>query len=169
MAIMPNPKREARKRAAEETEAPQDVVVQRKLAEMLRQVPEGDEHDQAAIVLQVEQHAITFQLSDVVASCREDPAQLLWWADIASRAERESLVLDARYRRLRSEAIVDQLKRNPKASEWKVRALIDSQLATEELRALQAESVRNVTFLRALLAIMIGAFPSPAFPSPASH
>lgn len=52
-------------------------------------------------------------------------AQLAYWGSLAAEAQAELIQVDAWYRRFRAQTSTDVLAKDPKASEWKVRNVVE--------------------------------------------
>lgn len=88
---------------------------------------------------------------EAIAKGTSAPDTLLFWVDLLSRAEREQIMLEARYRQFRANAICTLLEKDPKIAEWKARALLENTDAFRENKSVMAEAQRNVILLRGVL------------------
>jgi len=91
---------------------------------------------------------------DTIESNVGDVSAWMWWADLLSRAERELLVLEANFRRSRSQALAKMLERDPKLAEWKAHAFVDESQNALDARCAIAEAHRNVVLLREVVAAL---------------
>lgn len=97
-----------------------------------------------------------------IAKAGSSPATWIFWIDLLSRAEREQIVLDARYRRFRADAICRLIESEPKIAEWRARAILERTEAFQENMSVVAEAQRNVTLLRGVIDALRSADTSPA-------
>lgn len=115
--------------------------------------PAGDER----LVLKVDGEEVLikpvlFEVGeDLQSEARAVPRDILHFGEVLSRAEQQKIGVDSEYRAFRAEQVSALLAKDPKLSEWKVKAKIES---TEKFALFKkgiATAERNVVALRAVL------------------
>lgn len=93
---------------------------------------------------------IDLRVGDLSGDMDRIASQMGYWASVWASAVKENILVKSRYRNWRSKIVVAILNDNPKLSEWKVKARIESLDLFLEFKNAMAIAEKNVVFSKAI-------------------
>lgn len=93
-------------------------------------------------------------IGDVSADMDRVASQIAWFGELLGAAEAERVRVDSGYRRWRAKIAKEMLKKDPKISEWKVKAEIESSNTFAEFKEAIAQAEHQYTALKELVAAL---------------
>lgn len=90
-------------------------------------------------------------IGDVSADMDRVASQIAWYGELYGAAEGEKVRVDSAYRKWRAKIAKDMLKKDPKISEWKVKAEIESSDTFSQYKEAIAQTEYQATALKELV------------------